>query len=130
MARASWGELAATVYSLEPDEAPEARTDTRLQGVALEWSRSEIGKAGLSWFTVPRSQAIYPGDLAPLDFIDDGRDGLDTWHGWVNVTGVLPAAPTLVLRAAFAQRRTRRRRRRRRKALRPSARPAACCSTR
>jgi hypothetical protein len=105
VARASRGELAATVYSLEPDEAPEARTDTRLQGVALEWSRSEIGKAGLSWFTVPRSKAIYPGDLAPLDFIDDGRDGLDTWHGWVNVTGVVPAVPTLGLRAEFAQQR-------------------------
>lgn len=105
VARASRGELAATVYSVEPDEAPEARTDTRLQGVALEWSRSEIGKAGLSWFTVPRSKAIYPGDLAPLDFIDDGRDGLDTWHGWVNVTGVVPAVPTLGLRAEFAQQR-------------------------
>ena len=105
VARANRGELAATVYSLEPDEAPEARTDTRLQGVALEWSRSKIGKAGLSWFTVPRSKAIYPGDLAPLDFIDDGRDGLDTWHGWVSVTGAVPAVPTLGLRAEFAQQR-------------------------
>ena len=76
----------------EPDEAPEARTDTRLQGVALEWSRPEIGKAGISWFTVPRSKAIYPGDLAPLDFIDDGRDGLDTWHGWVNASSACWAA--------------------------------------
>lgn len=105
LARASHGELTATAYALEPDEAPEARTDTRFRGVALEWSRTEIGKAGIAWFTVPRSKAIYPGDLAPLDFIDDGRDGLDTWHGWVNVTGVVPAVPTLGLRAEFAQQR-------------------------
>ena len=106
LARASHGELTATAFLLEPDEAPEARTDTRIEGVALEWTRAEIGKAGISWFTVPHSKAIYPGNLAPLDFIDDGRDGLDTWHGWVNVTGVVPALPTLGLRAEFAQQRS------------------------
>jgi hypothetical protein len=37
VARASRGELTAIAYALEPDEAPEARTDTRVQGVALEW---------------------------------------------------------------------------------------------
>ena len=105
VARANRGELSAFAYALEPDEAPEARTDTRLRGVALEWSRPEIGKAGIAWFTVPRSKAIYPGNLAPLEFIDDGRDGLDTWHGWVNVTGVVPALPTLGLRAEFARQR-------------------------
>jgi hypothetical protein len=105
VASADTGELTITGFALEPDEAPEARTDTRVQGVALEWERSEIGKAGISWFTVPRSKAVYPGDLAPLDFIDDGRDGLDTWHGWVNLTGVVPAVPTLGLRAEFARQR-------------------------
>lgn len=102
LARARHGELTATAYALEPDEAPEARTDTRVRGVALEWARPQIGKAGVAWFTVPRSKAIYPGNLAPLDFIDDGRDGLDTWHGWMNVTGLVPALPTLGLRTEFA----------------------------
>ncbi len=82
LARASRGEFTATAFALAPDEAPEARTDTRAQGLALEWERPAIGRAGIAWFTVPRSNAIYPGDLAPLDFIDNGRDGLDTWHGW------------------------------------------------
>ena len=90
---------------LEPDEAPEARTDTRLQGVALEWERAEVGKAGIAWLNVPRSKAIYPGNLAPLDFIDDGRDGLDTWHGWLSVSGFVPAAPQFGLRAEFARQR-------------------------
>jgi hypothetical protein len=105
VARASRSELTATVFALEPDEAPEARTDTRVQGLALEWQRPEIGKVGIAWFTVPHSQAIYPGDLAPLDFIDNGRDGLDTWHGWANITSVVPAVPALGLRAEFAQQR-------------------------
>jgi hypothetical protein len=105
VARASTGELTITGFALEPDEAPEALTDTRVEGVALEWERSEIGKAGIAWFTVPRSDAIYPGDLAPLDFIDDGRDGLDTWHGWVNITSLVPSLPALGLRAEFAQQR-------------------------
>ena len=105
LARAGRGEVTATAFALEPDEAPEARTDTRVQGIALQWERAKIGKAGLAWFTVPRSKAIYPGDLAPLGFIENGRDGLDTWHGWLNVTGFLPAAPALGLRAEFAQQR-------------------------
>ncbi|MBL8224153.1 MAG: hypothetical protein JNM50_02390 [Chromatiales bacterium] len=105
VARVGTPEVTVTGFALEPDEAPAARTDTRLRGLALEWARAEIGKAGISWFTVPESKAIYPGDLAPLDFIDDGRDGLDTWHGWLNLTAIIPAVPTLGLRAEFARQR-------------------------
>lgn len=102
VARVGSGELTGTAFALEPDEAPEARTETRVQGAALEWARPQMGKAGLAWFTVPRSQAIYPGDLAPLAFIENGREGLDTWHGWADITGLVPGVPTLGLRAEFA----------------------------
>jgi hypothetical protein len=105
LASVSRGELTATAFALEPDEAPEALTDTRVEGFALEWERSQIGQAGIAWFSVPHSDAIYPGDLAPLDFIDNGRDGLDTWHGWVSITSVAPAVPELGLRAEFARQR-------------------------
>jgi hypothetical protein len=105
LARVGHGEWTGTAFLLEPDEAPEARTNTRVQGVALEWARPAIGKAGLAWITVPRSQAIYPGDLAPLDFIDNGRQGLDTWHGWADLSGVISGLPALGLRAEFAQQR-------------------------
>jgi hypothetical protein len=105
VARAGVGELTGTAFALQPDEAPEAKTDTRVHGVALEWARPQMGKAGLAWFTVPRSNAIYPGDLAPLVFIERGRDGLDTWHGWADITGLVPGMPTLGLRAEFAQQR-------------------------
>jgi hypothetical protein len=105
VARAGSGELTGTAFALEPDEAPEARTDTRVQGLALEWARPTMGKAGIAWLTVPRSEAIYPGNLAPLDFIDQGRQGLDTWHGWADLTGLIPELPALGLRAEFAQQR-------------------------
>ena len=105
LARLGYGEWTGTAFMLEPDEAPEARTDTRVQGVAVEWARPAVGMAGLAWLTVPRSQAIYPGDLAPLDFIDNGREGLDTWHGWADLAGFIPGLPELGLRAEFAQQR-------------------------
>jgi hypothetical protein len=105
LARLGYGEWTGTAFVLEPDEAPEARTDTRVQGVAVEWTRPATGKVGLAWLTVPRSQAIYPGNVAPLDFIDNGREGLDTWHGWAGLAGFIPGLPELGLRAEFAQQR-------------------------
>lgn len=105
LARAGTGEVTGTAFLLEPDEAPEAYTNTRLQGAALEWKRDTVGTAGLAYITAPRSQAIYPGNLAPLDFIDNGRQGLDTWTGWLNVTGALVGLPALGLRAEYAQQR-------------------------
>jgi hypothetical protein len=105
LARAGRGELTGTAFALEPDEAPEARTETRLWGAALDWARKDVGRAGLAWITVPRSQAIYPGDLAPLAFIENGREGLDTLHGWADLTGAVPGLPELGLRAEFASQR-------------------------
>ncbi|MCA3253486.1 MAG: hypothetical protein ACK5V2_10320 [Pseudomonadota bacterium] len=105
LARAGSGEFTASAFQLEPDEAPEGRTDTKVRGVALEWARPQMGRAGLSWFTVPRSNSIYPGDLAPLAFIEQGRQGLDTWYGWADITGLVPGVPTLGLRAEYAQQR-------------------------
>lgn len=105
LARVGSGEFTASAFLLEPDEAPESVTDTKVRGAAVEWARPQVGKAGLAWFTVPRSNAIYPGDLAPLVFIDKGRQGLDTWHGWADLTGLVPGVPTLGLRAEFAQQR-------------------------
>lgn len=100
--RLGHGEFTGQAFVLEPSEAPEARTDTRVAGIALDWAREQVGKAGLAWITVPKSSAIYPGDLAPLAYIENGRDGLDTWHGWADVAGLVPGLPQLSLRAEFA----------------------------
>lgn len=103
MARVGRGAWTGTAFDLLPDEAPEAETGTRLRGASVEWAGDGSSKAGIAFLTVPRSQAIYPGDLAPLYYIDDGRDGLDTWHGWAQVA--VPALPALGLRAEFARQR-------------------------
>lgn len=105
IARLGQGNFTAQAFMLEPSELPESRTDTRVQGASIEWARAETGKVGLAWFTVPKSHAVYPGDLAPLAYIEDGRDGLDTWHGWADVGGLLPGLPLLRLRAEFASQR-------------------------
>lgn len=103
LVRVGSGEVTGTAFRVQPDEAPESRSDTRVQGVALEWARPQMGKAGLSWLTVPRSSAIYPGDLAPLVFIEKGREGLDSWYGWIDLTGLVPGVPTLGVRAEYAR---------------------------
>lgn len=100
-----WGEFTGQAFFLEPSEVPEARTETRVQGAAVEWTRPQIGKAGLAWMTAPKSQAVYPGALAPLAFIDGGRNGLDTRHAWFDTVGIVPGLPMLGLRAEFAQQR-------------------------
>lgn len=105
LARLGLGDWTGTAFLLEPDEAPAAYTGTRVQGLAIEWAPQTVGKAGLAWITVPRSQAIYPGDLAPLAYIQNGRQGLDTWHGWADLAGFIPELPALGLRAEYAQQR-------------------------
>lgn len=102
IARLGYGEFTGQFFYVEPSEAPEAKTDTQVQGVSAEWSRDKVGKAGLAWIKVPKSTAIYPGNLAPLAFIENGRDGLETWHGWTDVAGLVPGLPALSMRAEFA----------------------------
>lgn len=60
------GDWTGNVFRLEPSETPASRTYTWVQGASLEWQRDKAGRASLAWLTVPRSSAIYPGDLAPL----------------------------------------------------------------
>ncbi len=105
LAHLGLGEWTGTAFVLEPDEAPAAYTGTRVQGLAVEWARQAAGKAGLAWMTVPRSQAIYPGDVVPVAYIQNGRQGLDTWHGWADLAGFIPELPALGLRAEFVQQR-------------------------
>ncbi|MFC3146922.1 hypothetical protein [Piscinibacterium candidicorallinum] len=97
------GSVTGSIFELRPDEAPEAKTDTVVRGASVQWAPGKMGVAGLAYLTVPKSTAIYPGDLAPLAFIDSGRQGLDTWHGWADLTGVVPGVPELGLRAEFAR---------------------------
>ena len=105
VARVGYGSFAGQAFYLKPAETPESRTNTKIHGISFEWAKPELGKAGLAWLGVPKSEAIYPGDLAPLAFIPNGRDGLKTWHGWLDVNGVVPGLKNLGLRAEFAEQR-------------------------
>lgn len=103
IAKVGRGDWSGSIFHLEPAETPDTRTDTQVQGAALEWQRDKVGRAGLAWLRVPKSTAIYPGDLAPLAYIENGRDGLETWHGWANLEGLIPSLPDLSFRAEFAR---------------------------
>lgn len=59
-----------------PTRRPRPAPTPACRAWGSNWARPQMGKAGLSWFRVPRSTAIYPGDLAPLVFIEKGREGL------------------------------------------------------
>lgn len=105
IARVESGAWSAQAFHLEPDEAAAAGTHTRLAGVAVEWADEKRGRAGLAWLRVPRSDAVYPGQLAPLAFIEKGRDGLSTWHAWARFDAPFASLPELGLRAELAQQR-------------------------
>ncbi|MCA3019333.1 MAG: hypothetical protein ING73_05115 [Rhodocyclaceae bacterium] len=102
IARLGSDAFSGQLFYLEPAETPETRTNTRLHGASLEWAKNENGKVGLAWLEVPKSAAVYPGNLAPLVFIENGRAGLKTWHGWLDLNDVVPGLKNLGLRAEFA----------------------------
>lgn len=99
---AGYREVTARAFWLEPNEVPSLASGTRIAGAALEWANATNGKAGLAYLHVPRSNYAYPGSLAPFVFLQKGRDGLRTWHGWTELTGLFGAAPALSLRGEFA----------------------------
>jgi len=102
IARLGHGSVTGQLFWLDPHEVPSAESKTRLAGASLEWSDATHGKAGFGYIHVPRSEFGYPGDLAPFAFIEDGRDGLETYHGWSDLQGIVSALPALAVRAEFA----------------------------
>jgi Alginate export len=95
-------DVTARAFWLDPNEVPSAESGTRIAGMSLDWAHATDGKAGLAYLYVPRSDFVYPGGLAPFVFLQDGRDGLRTWHGWSELTGLFGAVPALTFRGEFA----------------------------
>lgn len=102
LAAVGYREVTARAFWLDPNEVPSLASGTRIAGAALEWANARDGKAGLAYLYVPRSNYAYPGNLAPFVLLQDGRDGLRTWHGWSELTGLFGAVPALSLRGEFA----------------------------
>ncbi len=90
------------VFHLEPNELDSARSNTRLQGASLEWKNDPQGKWGVAFLHVPESDFVYPGDLAPLSFLEKGRQGLKVYHGWGEWNNLVPSLPGLSVRGDFA----------------------------
>jgi hypothetical protein len=102
IAAVGYGDVTAKAFWLDPNEMPSLDTNTRIAGAALEWANARDGRAGLAYLHVPRSNYAYPGNLAPFVLLPDGRDGLRTWHGWSELTGLFGALPGFSLRGEFA----------------------------
>jgi len=102
IAKIGYGNTAAQAFWINPAETPSAETHTRITGASVEWADKNKGKAGLAYLHVPKSDAIYPGSLAPFAFIEKGREGMNAYHGWSELKGFFGQLPALSLRGEFA----------------------------
>ncbi|MBU6239798.1 MAG: hypothetical protein KGQ51_18435 [Planctomycetes bacterium] len=67
-------------FYLNPNELPSTDTFTRLAGTKLEAALGADQYLGLAYFNVFESQ--YPYVKAPIQFLPNGREGLNTIHGY------------------------------------------------
>jgi len=91
----------AQAFWLDPNELPSTESGTRLAGASLEWQGSPSQRAGLAWLHVPKSNFFYPGDLAPLVYLQGARDGLNMAHGWLDWQDPAGLSKNLGVRAEF-----------------------------
>lgn len=102
IAKVGYKEVTIQGFYLKPNEIPSQATNTTLAGAALQWANPKDGRAGFAFMTVPQSNQIYPGQLAPLAFIQQGRQGLKVYHGWSELNGPLGLPQQLTFRGEFA----------------------------
>jgi Alginate export len=80
--RVSNGRFSAEAFHLNPNELESGDTGTRLWGLHGRWGTAEDGSIGLAHIRVSASGAPYP--QAPVNIVENGRDGLQTtdliWH--------------------------------------------------
>ena len=102
IARASHGPLSLQAYWLQPNEVDSNDTRTRLWGALAEYKPAQGQRFGATYIKVTNSEQVYPRADRPLQFIERGRDGLETLHGWAEFNPAPQAAPMLGLRAEAA----------------------------
>jgi hypothetical protein len=102
IANVGYKEVTIQGFYLKPNEVPSMATQTSLAGTSMEWKNAKDGRAGLAYIIVPQSNAMYPGQLAPLAFIQQGRQGLKVYHGWSELNGPLGLPQQLTIRGEFA----------------------------
>ena len=102
IAKVGYGEVTAQGFYLEPNEPPSIASQTQLAGASIEWANKQKGRVGFAYITVPKSNFAYPGALAPLAFIPQGRQGLNTYHGWSELHGLFGLPDQLTFKGEFA----------------------------
>ncbi|MFZ4808483.1 MAG: hypothetical protein ACOYLQ_14595 [Hyphomicrobiaceae bacterium] len=100
VARLSLASVSFDAFYLDPNELSSSDTKTRLAGAKTEVRLAPNQMAGLAYIDVLSSE--YPSMQAPLTLVPNGRDGLQTIHGYVRVEP-LPSVPGLWIAGDLAQ---------------------------
>lgn len=101
VAKIGYGGHSLQAFFLDPNELESSDTATRLAGAVWRYDRPSGSNLGLAYVGVLTSGMVYPISGSPF-FIDEGRDGLQTIHGFGRLTGEDIDLPGAYLRAEFA----------------------------
>ncbi len=99
--RASYNGFKVEGFYLDPNELPSSNTGTRLVGGVAEYAWGQKSRLGVAVTKVIASSLAYPLPSLPL-FIQNGRDGLVSWHGYALLEGGHIGLPNAWLRGEAA----------------------------
>lgn len=100
IARLSNGGFAAEAFWLDANEVPSADTATQLAGGLIQYRWDPVTRIGFTGFQAIRSTLPYP--IAPAGLVENGREGLVSWHGFGEVDGARLGLPGASFRGEFA----------------------------
>jgi hypothetical protein len=101
IARLGYAGTSAEAFWLDPDELRSSNTDTRLGGGVLQHRWGERSRIGGAYVKVLDSRAPVPIANAP-NLLENGREGMHSWHGFAIAEGAAIGLPQLTLRGEFA----------------------------
>lgn len=99
IAKLSLGNVSIDGFYLDPNELTSGESHTKLAGAKAEFRLNDYKLAGLAFIHVLESE--YPSMQAPLTLIPNGRDGMNTVHGYFRWTPIA-AAPEFWVGADLA----------------------------
>ncbi len=100
IARLSNGGFSAEAFWLDANEVPSADTETQLAGGLVQYRWDPGTRIGFTGFQAIRSTLPYP--IAPAGLVENGREGLVSWHGFGEVDGARLGLPGASFRGEFA----------------------------
>ncbi|WP_137180058.1 alginate export family protein [Roseomonas sp. AR75] len=100
IARVSNGGFSAEAFWLDANEVPSADTATQLAGGLVQYRWDSGTRIGFTGFQAIQSTLPYP--LAPAGLVENGREGLVSWHGFGELDGTRLGLPGASVRGEFA----------------------------